>query len=95
MMNAPPPFSPTTYGNFQILPSPTALPAAAKRTPIFDEKDFSIYFYFIIYHFVVNRLGETVTENHPQRARLLLSSFFRRAIVSEPCIWVKPAESEM
>jgi hypothetical protein len=42
MMNAPPPFSPTTYGNFQILPNPTALPAAANKTPIFDEKDFSI-----------------------------------------------------
>lgn len=45
MMNAPPPFSPTTYGNFHILPSPTALPAAASRTPIFEEKDFAILFY--------------------------------------------------
>ena len=42
MMNAPPPFSPTIYGNFQMLPSPTALPAAANRTPIFDEKDLTI-----------------------------------------------------
>ena len=33
MMNAPPPFS------------PTALPAAASRTPIFEEKDFAILFY--------------------------------------------------
>jgi hypothetical protein len=38
-MKAPPPFSPTTYGNFHILPKPTALPAAANITPIFDEKE--------------------------------------------------------
>jgi len=30
MTNAPPPFSPAIYGNFQIFPKPTADPAAAK-----------------------------------------------------------------
>ena len=28
--NAPPPYSPVTYGNFQILPSPTAEPVTAR-----------------------------------------------------------------
>jgi hypothetical protein len=30
MTNAPPPFSPVMYGNFQMLPNPTAEPVAAK-----------------------------------------------------------------
>ena len=39
------------------------------------------------YHFVVNSLGEITSENHPQRACWLLSSCFRRSIVSVP-IWL-------
>ena len=39
-MKAAPPFAPTSVGKRHTLPSPTALPAAASKTPIFDENDF-------------------------------------------------------
>ena len=34
--NAPPPFSPTMYGNLQIFPIPTAEPIQANRNPKFE-----------------------------------------------------------
>ena len=36
MTNAPPPFSPVIYGNFQMFPSPTAEPAAANIKAVLE-----------------------------------------------------------
>lgn len=36
---APPPFSPAIYGNFQILPKPTADPEAANMNASRDDQD--------------------------------------------------------
>src|SRR5690606_41763637 len=36
--NAPPPFRPVIYGNFQILPRPTAAPVAARIKAIRDDQ---------------------------------------------------------
>ena len=36
---APPPFCPVRYGNFHMLPKPTADPKVAKKTAKPDEKD--------------------------------------------------------
>ena len=40
-----------------MLPSPTALPAAASRTPIFDEKEFSRLFFSCVLFAVVSHNG--------------------------------------